>query len=301
MEKDYLIAKWLKNELTEDEQNQFNELEDASLNRAIIDNAQNFKAAHFSTPKDFRTLEKRIAAQATPVRKLSWKRTLLQIASVVVLGFAVYYGFFYNQLTTIQTLASEKTSFTLPDASEVTLNAASEISYNEDNWNNKRSLRLEGEAFFKVAKGEKFDVVTSQGTVSVLGTQFNVKQRDSFFEITCYEGVVQVQTTKKIEKLMAGDSFRMDKDSFLTSRTNDVAPKWTTNISTFKSVPLYRVIGELERQYNVTITYKGVKQNELFTGGFVHDNLDNALQAITTPLDLTYSTKETNLIIVTDR
>ena len=47
----------------------------------------------------------------------------------------------------------------------------------ENKWKNERSVNLDGEGFFKVAKGSKFDVETSAGTVSVVGTQFNVKNR----------------------------------------------------------------------------------------------------------------------------
>lgn len=300
MEKDYLLKKWLNNALTEEEQRAFNELEDADLNNAIVDTAQYFKASHFSVPASFESLQEKLPAKQTPVKKIPWKRTLVQIASVLVLGFAVYYGFFYNQLTQIQTLASEKTTIALPDNSTVILNAASEISYHEKNWDEERELQLQGEAFFKVAKGKKFDVKTSEGTVSVLGTQFNVKQRDSYFEIVCYEGVVQVTSGKIVKKLFAGDTFRIDAGLEFNGATNDMAPQWTSNMSSFKSVRFQQVVAELERQYDISITYKGTKQTQFFTGAFVHDNLENALQAITTPLGLTYKIEGSTNVILLD-
>tara|TARA_R100000935_G_scaffold13736_5_gene27600 strand:+ start:26830 stop:27732 length:903 start_codon:yes stop_codon:yes gene_type:complete len=300
MEKDYLLKKWLNNALTEEEQRAFNELEDASISQAIIDNAEHFKASHFSTPAPFENLQKRLATKQTPLKKLSWKRTLLQIASVLVLGFIVYYGFFYNQVTQIQTLAAEKTIHSLPDNSTVILNAASEISYHEKNWDSERELQLEGEAFFKVAKGKKFDVKTSEGTVSVLGTQFNVKQRDTYFEVSCYEGIVQVTTSKTVKKLFAGDTFRVDAGVQFTGATEDNAPKWTGTMSSFKSVRFHQVLEELERQYNISITYEGNKQTQFFTGAFVHDNLENALQAITSPLGLTYKIEGVSKVILLD-
>ena len=300
MEKDYLLKKWLNNELTEEEQRAFNELEDAQLNKAIVDNAQCFKASHFSTPASFKSLQEKLPTAQTPVRKVSWKRTLLQIASVLVLGFAVYYGFFYNQVTQVQTLAAEKITISLPDNSTVILNAASKISYHEKNWDEERELQLEGEAYFQVAKGKKFDVKTPEGTVSVLGTQFNVKQRDSYFEVICYEGVVQVTTNTAVKKLQAGDTFRMDAGVQFSGATDDVAPQWTGNMSSFKSVRFHQVLEELERQYNISITYDGAKKTQFFTGAFVHDNLENALQAVTAPLGLTYKIEGTTNVILLD-
>lgn len=300
MEKDYLLKKWLNNELTEEEQTAFDHLEDAPLNKAIVVNAQLFKASHFSSPASFESLQERLPAAQTPAKKLSWKRTLLQIASVLVLGFAVYYGFFYNQLTQVQTLAAEKTIISLPDNSTVILNAASEISYHKNNWDDERELQLEGEAFFQVAKGKKFDVKTAEGTVSVLGTQFNVKQRDTYFEVICYEGVVKVTTNKTVKKLLAGDTFRIDAGNQFSGATNDVGPQWTGNRSSFKSVRFHQVLEELERQYNISITYEGAKKTQFFTGAFVHDNLENALQAITAPLGLTYKIEGTTNVILLD-
>lgn len=300
MEKDYLLKKWLNNELTEEEQRAFNRLEDANFNKTILDTAQHFKAAHFSAPASFESLEKRLSAKQPNVIKLSWKRTLLQIASVLVLGFAVYYGFFYNQITQVQTLVAEKTTISLPDNSTVILNAASEIKYRKKSWDDERELQLEGEAFFKVAKGKKFDVKTSEGTVSVLGTQFNVKQRDTYFEVSCYEGIVQVTTSKTVTKLLAGDTFRMDAGVQFSGATKEVAPQWTGNMSSFKSVRFHQVLAELERQYHISITYNGNKKTQFFTGAFVHDNLENALQAITSPLGLTYNIESTTHVKLLD-
>ena len=86
----------------------------------------------------------------------------------------------------------EKTTFSLPDNSEVVLNSGSEINYKKWNWDNNRRLELKGEAYFRVSKGRRFEVQTSLGKVSVLGTQFNVKARKNRFDVVCYEGRVKV-------------------------------------------------------------------------------------------------------------
>ena len=72
------------------------------------------------------------------------------------------------------------------------LNSKSTITFNKHNWDTNRTLELNGEAFFDVEKGNTFTVKTSQGNVSVLGTEFNVNASVDFFRVSCYEGKVKV-------------------------------------------------------------------------------------------------------------
>ena len=57
MEKDDLIEKWLKDELSDTEMAAFKKLDDYKLNRAIIENARYFKASDISTVEDFETFK----------------------------------------------------------------------------------------------------------------------------------------------------------------------------------------------------------------------------------------------------
>jgi len=295
MKQEYLIKKWLNDELSPEEHKAFKALDDFRLNKAIIDNAQHFKAEHFTEIPSLQSLESRLDNKAK-VRKLNWIQPLMRVASVAVLAIGVYFFFFYSSMTEVQTLAGEKTTIELPDRSQVILNSMSEISFNEGKWEDKRQVELEGEAFFKVAKGEQFDVVTDQGTISVLGTQFNVKQRENYFEVRCYEGLVRVQTKDTIKKLAIGETLRIYDGLLSFSTTTYPEPQWTRNSSSFKSVPYYQVLAEIERQYNIIIEYSGEKKFLLFTGGFVHDSLENALNSISEPLELTYKIDSSNQV-----
>ncbi len=102
---------------------------------------------------------------------------------------------------------AEKTAVELPDLSQVKLNAQSRLTFNKKSWNKKREVVLDGEAYFKVAKGSKFSVITKDGTVTVLGTQFNVKHRDNYFEVVCFEGSVGVEYKESSVTLKPGYSF----------------------------------------------------------------------------------------------
>ncbi len=288
MEKEYLIQKWLTDKLSEQEMEAFEQLDDYPELTGILENAKFFKASEFSTMADFDTFSARLEKNNLPVRKLNWVRPFLRIASVFIVGLLLSYFFLFNKNVAVQTLAGEKTTLELPDASTVIVNALSEISYSKSKWSHKREILLNGEAFFKVAKGAKFDVVTSEGTVSVVGTQFNVKQRGSYFEVECFEGIVVVQSPNGSEQLNAGDRYRFSDGTLSMGKTIYQNPQWTKNVSTFERIRLVDVIAELERQYNVKVSMENVGADQLFTGGFVHHNLENALKSICEPLDLGY-------------
>ena len=126
-------------------------------------------------------------------------------------------------------------------------------------------MNLDGEAFFKVAKGEVFDVITKEGTVTVVGTQFNVKQRSNYFEVECYEGIVKVIANNTTKELLAGDTFRLYENDVTFNTTSYQLPQWAKDVSDFKSVPFSEVISELERQYNISVTYNTENATRLFS------------------------------------
>ncbi len=298
MDKDYLIEKWLKDALNDAEKEMFSKLDDAQLNEYIIENAQHFKASHVSKSDDFNTFKTQYKSSKTPVRKLNGFRSLLKIASVVVIGLGIYFAFFSNTSTYVETLAGEKSAIELPDHSKVELNALSSIEFNTRNWDNNRFLKLDGEAYFRVAKGKTFDVKTKSGTVTVVGTQFNVKQRDNYFEVKCFEGIVRVTSDTITRKLLAGDVYQILNGKFTQGKIVASAPKWRENRSEFEAIPIKEVLSELERQYNIQVTFKNINTNRLFTGEFVHNNLENALIAITLPMNMTYELSSSNLVII---
>jgi len=296
MEKDYLIKKWLVGELSDTEREDFEKLDDHDLNFEIIENAKYFKASHFSSVKTYDEFKRDLQNKNIPVLKLSSYKILFRIAAIFVISFSVYFAFFFNNLTTVETLASNKISFELPDASSVVLNAESKAQYSKSKWTDKREVSLDGEAFFKVAKGSKFDVLTTTGIVSVVGTQFNVKNRDNYFEVKCFEGIVQVNSKGNSQKLTKGITYRILNSAIEIDSTYNSQPEWIDNRSSFKSVPLYVMLEEFERQYDVTIITQNINKEQIITGGFVHNNLEQALITITAPFNLTYKQDQSKII-----
>ncbi len=187
--------------------------------------------------------------------------------------------------------AGEKKEINLTDESVVTLNAGSMISYKGTTFNQDRVLRLDGEAFFNVKPGSTFTVKTNHGSVTVLGTSFNVISRDGIFEVNCYTGKVKVQTNKQTEVLItAGErSSENHNDQTLTKSVflpGATGPEWLSGKFVFENQPLSRVISELERQYGIKVNLEKGLEHVPYTGLFESGDLNEALKLITWPLHL---------------
>ncbi|MDC9721882.1 MAG: FecR family protein [Urechidicola sp.] len=287
MEKEILIKKWLDNELTADELKEFQQLDEYDSYMKLSDKAQLFKAPNFNSSEAYKKLHPVIEEKRALKSNKGLYKIIAQMAAAFIIGFTLVTVIFSKDITTVETMASQKEIVILPDNSIAQLNSMSEISYSEKTWEKERALNLDGEAYFKVAKGSKFEVETSAGIVSVHGTQFNVKNRENYFEVKCFEGLVSVIINGEETMLPAGNTFRIVKGNMTNSNTNLAFPTWIANESSFKSVPLYEVISEFERQYDVEVLID-YNTDILFTGMFVHTNKELALKSITIPFNLEY-------------
>lgn len=296
MEKNELIEKWLKGELTHEEQVAFDALDDAPFLKEIIEEGQRFSADNHTKVVSFDTLEKKLLAK----KKSNWKRLIPRIAAVLVISLGLFYFMFDSASKNFNTHYSENKTVTLPDNSIVQLNELSTLQYQDKNWDANRLLKLDGEAFFDVEKGSRFDVNTTYGTVSVLGTEFNVISRDSVFKVSCYEGLVQVSYQQKTVQLPAGTEFTFRNGNAEKNSIVLTTPQWLNDQSTFERVLLTDVITELEKQYQITITTHLKNNAVYFTGAFTHNNMESALKAITQPFNLTYTIKNKTEVIISD-
>lgn len=298
MNREELIKKWLDNELSSHEFEAFKQLEDYESLVKISNGVKQIKVPEYNTEEELQTVLQRIHVQK-PQQRTRWTTHLVRIAAVVILSFSVYY-YTTTLDTNITTLVAQKTTLELPDASQVSLNAMTNLTFNKKDWKNNRDVELDGEAYFRVAKGSTFSVNTSAGTISVLGTEFNVKHRDNLFEVICYEGSVRVSHNANTSVLKPGDSFLIiDGKIIAKEKETNLNPSWINNQSYFKSMSLDFVLKEFKRQYNITITTEHLDLQQLFTGNFVHDNKELALKSITLPLNLKYSILDDASIVIT--
>ena len=284
MEQNDLIQKWLNDELSPSELEQWKALEDAPFMEQLLADAKAFKASDQSDIASFESLKARLPEKEA--KEQPKERYWLRIAAVLVIGLALWFGLSNGSGVVLDAAAGELVVHELPDQSQVQLNAGSRLTYNEKRWEDERSLQLQGEAFFDVEKGATFEVETTLGTVRVLGTEFNVRQRNGLFQVRCFEGRVAVEVLGQTTELTPGQGLRLLGEEVSTFEHDAMAPSWLDQQSQFEALPYRYVVAELERQYKITIQYPQDLQNELFTGGFSHRSLDAALRAIAVPMEL---------------
>ena len=289
MQNNYL-AKWLNDELNDAELAEFKKSEAYETYQKIKESASQLESPEFDVDKAWQSIEQYKTKEETKVFIFSPFKKFLRVAAVIAVLLAGSF-FYLNTLNeSFTTDYAENKSITLPDASEVILNAESELAFSEKKWDKNRNVNLKGEAYFKVAKGKKFTVKTTQGLVTVLGTQFNVETRKNYFEVTCFEGLVSVTINGKETKLPAGNSIlTIDGNTTMMKATVNGVPSWLSKESSFKSIPLHYVMDELERQYNIEVVTEGIDTAQLFTGTFSNDNLELALKSISVPLQIKFN------------
>jgi transmembrane sensor len=298
MEENYTLAKWLNNQLSENELATFMATPEYVQYEKIKNYSAQLKAPDFDEDKILGNVFKseKIAPKVLPL----YKKWLPRVAAIFVLGFGIAFAL-QNFVTQTQIAENaRKTTFLLPDDSQVVLNAGSEIEYKKWNWDNNRNLELRGEAYFKVAHGRKFEVETNLGKVTVLGTQFNVKARKNRFDVACFEGRVKVNYNAVQIVLTHGQSVTFENGKQINTIINKSKPDWIENKVAFEKEQLQTVLDEIQRQYNITIDVKN-PQKELFTGQVPTDNLEMALQIITKTYGLNSKKITNNKLILEEK
>ena len=300
MKKEDLIHKWLSGEISEEEYKLFQQLEDYEQLIQIDNTAKNFK-------QDFKYSKQQLLDEigskeqsGQKVRTLKFNKNWIKVAAIFLLAITTMFFLLERSEKTIKTGKGETLAFELPDASEVQLNVASEINYNLKDWDKNRSLDLNGEAFFSVTKGKTFSVNTAIGTVKVLGTKFNVFNRDEYLEVVCYEGAVMVSINNKVsDTLRKGEAFKFHNSKQASKYTiQEKTANWLNGFSKYEDRPVRLVANEMERQFDLEITFNATTiENKRFTGVIFHNDKMLAIKTLTKSLNLSYKLEGNQVII----
>ncbi|MCK5137063.1 MAG: FecR domain-containing protein [Bacteroidales bacterium] len=228
-----------------------------------------------------------------------YKRIVYPLAASILLLMSIYVVYHYSIKSIIVPPGQQQTVL-LPDSSTVLLNADSRLRYSSFNWKNNRKIKFEGEAFFVVKKGGKFEVTCDHGLISVLGTSFNIFSRQNDLEIECFTGSIKVSAFNDSPVLLRGNEaikYSNGTKQFTTPYEFDPesAATWRKGEYRFEQTPVRNVFDELERQFNIQVDYP-YADNRKYTGFFKNDDLKLALDMICIPMDLDYSIIDKNRV-----
>lgn len=170
---------------------------------------------------------------------------------------------------------------TLADGTHIHLNACSRIVVRLDR-DARRVTMSDAEAVFDVAHDARrpFLITVGDRQVRIVGTEFDLRDRDQLMVLTVRRGVVEVRPTDWLEgpadRLTVGEELTHQEGS-PTSYTRMVDPAaafgWTTGQLIYENQPLSVVAADLTRRFGVTIRPADAQVAQLrFTGVLVADN-----------------------------
>lgn len=204
------------------------------------------------------------------VKQLSVRKWLKIAAAIalpvlgLMLGYLIYSTYLKKQNRQMVTVPKgKKVNMTLPDGSNIWLNAGSTIEYPKEFSGKQRKVILSGEAFFQVKPNQNkpFVVQTRQITVTVLGTVFNVSAypEDAEIKTTLIKGKVEVKSNTN-EK--TNITLTPEQQAVFSKKNKKIAVKhvdshkfsaWKNGKLVFDSQTIDRIARILERWYNVKI------------------------------------------------
>ncbi len=205
---------------------------------------------------------------APTVKKNNRLQKYFKYAAVVVLFISIAgiaYQSFSNNTVAIATNFGEEKKVELPDGSTVWLNSGSNISYKKDA---PRTIQLNGEAFFEVAKDKEhpFTVETPDHViVKALGTSFNVKAypENSYLETTLLTGKVEVTSENYFDEkiiMIPNDNIKILKVDGIplksTIQNKKAVLLWRENKIRFENMAFRDIADDLNNQLNIKLIFK---------------------------------------------
>ena len=180
----------------------------------------------------------------------------------------------------------------LPDGSEVTMNANSQLRYT-NNWRDgaDREVWIDGEVFFHVRKTlqrSRFIVHTGRFDVIVTGTKFDVVNKSGKNNVLLQEGSVIIHPlTGGDMNMLPGDFVSWDGNNLRKTiiRTDNLLA-WKQHQFIFDRTPLSKVVDVIKDQYGVSVNLEGPGIADSSISGIMrNDNLDVFLQALESTSD----------------
>lgn len=193
-----------------------------------------------------------------------------------------------------------KSAITLTDGSKVKLNAGSKLIYPKTFKGDRREIRLEGEAFFEIARDEKRPFVIRSGDLvtSVLGTSFNIKAypEDEFIQVAVASGEVVVTKADSVQtepyhlKANTVASYDpRDNQVKVESRNVEELLAWKDGVLLFKGERMVDAVKTLEKWYGVKIILDDPKIGECtIVGEFRNKSLQDMMKVLKLILGITY-------------
>ncbi|WP_115372184.1 FecR family protein [Adhaeribacter pallidiroseus] len=195
---------------------------------------------------------------------------------------------------------------TLPDGSQVWLNAASSLSFANNYQSKNREVLLTGEAYLEVAKDKNkpFVVQAQNSRVEVLGTHFNVMAYPEELSVntTLLEGSVKISHDNQHRIIKPGYQAKVGKSIAVEKVNVNAAVAWKNGLFHFQNTELEVIMRQLERWYGVDFVNRKQLRNQHFTGIISRQTeIAKILKMLELSGDMRFQTEGQKVIIQSDK
>nr|WP_185155772.1 FecR domain-containing protein [Dysgonomonas sp. 521] len=238
-------------------------------------------------------------------RKRILQGAFMRVAAVVAI--LLMSGLLYMQIKnagedygmqTINVPAGQYVNLSLPDGTNIWLNARTKIEYPVSFNKKERIVKLDGQAYFEVAHDEDvpFIVQTAKGNVRVLGTKFDVMAyaNEDRFETTLMDGKVKVDLAPDAGQSLVlspnTKSYLKDGKLEVTGIDDYDIYRWKEGLICFNDASFEDIMGSFEKTYGPKIIVENTRVNKYsYTGKFRFvDGIDYALRVLQKDIKFTY-------------
>lgn len=243
--------------------------------------------------------------------KLSWWQGFALASCYALVALAFTYMSPSENIGTqrFETAAGEFRTIDLEDGSILELNTKStvEIHFSKD----KRELTLiRGEAYFAVEpdKSRPFIVDVGNGSVTAVGTAFNIRRDNELTSVTVTEGIVDVELAKRLDdKFYTPEKRRVTIDQQVKLGERGLSPvrnitaersvAWRDKTLVFNNTDLPSAVKELSRYLKTPVVADASLADITISGTFSLAHPDDTLDAIVTSFNLSkVSSSTTNFL-----
>lgn len=300
---------WLK----ESEQNrkEFLEMHDIWASSALINKKFNAEKAMEVFIENMKKLD-------DSQRKHKKLKRFIQLASGVAATIALLFYINYadrlrdsvesrDNYTHVVKAQQSKERIVLPDGSVVWIDKGSVLSYSDRFNKQTRGVKIEGKAFFDVAKDKNrpFIVDLGEDKIKVYGTSFNVRNliKESDVEIVLLTGSVGLELSGIQKNIMLKPNERVvyskvSKDSHIEKVDASKFNIWTQDKLTFDNNTLSNVIPCLEIWYDVTIDCpEDLANNTRVSFTILNETKEQMLKVLALVAPVDYTVKDNHIFI----
>jgi ferric-dicitrate binding protein FerR (iron transport regulator) len=199
----------------------------------------------------------------------------------------------------------ERAKITLPDGSEVELNADSKLTYPSKFTGSTREVQLTGEAFFRVQHDTQhpFHVTSTNLAVTVLGTIFNMQcyKNKNQAKVALVTGKVKLnsisghankQGPNETIILAPAEMGILNKSTSSLGKTKyDINEEtgWRQGIVVFRNADLNEITDRFDKVYNIRLVNKSTKTAFKFNGSFASLSPEEIVKSICLSKQLSYT------------